>query len=137
MSRKIVELKYLGRMDVPDERDGHRDQTVIEELLDLIDRGEIYSEGWHNDHGFDIDNHDDDDSTLAEDETIFAVRIEIPFEKEDYYHEDLAGELLKYIANTLTETDLNGLTVHRGHISNCHEREDGPYVKTVIEITVK
>ena len=137
MDRKIVSLKYLGRLDVPDERDGHRDETVIEELLDLIERDKIVCEGWNTDHDFFIDNQADDDGILAEDETIVEVRMKVDLPEEDFYKDELPELLLSCVKNALLETDLNGIKVHPAHISNCHEREDGPFLKTVIEITIK
>jgi len=136
MSRKIVQLKYLGRMDVPDERDGHRDQTVIEELLDLIERGEILFEGWHQDDVLfdedgnivEIDNADDDDSPLVEDETIFEVRLQIDIPDDKFYNDDSTANVLTYIAYSLDFRPY--------HISNCYEREYNEFCKTVIELTI-
>ena len=126
MAKKIILLRYNGRMDVPDEKD-NRDTVVVAELVDLLRLNVIDYEGFHNDHGEMFDNQDEDtDSPLFEDETIFEVRLDVAIDFDATYDE--AGHnVMKYVADQLDFLP--------AHISNCYDREYENFVKTVIEIT--
>jgi len=148
MSRKIIMLKYNGRINVPEETQD-RDKRVIANLLDLMRLNVIEYHGWHNDHGGEFDNQEDfidlDESDLedtvtgkilVEDVTWFQIRLTIDTYGE-HFNDDEGQLFLKYVYDALNESDINGVILRPASISNYYEREYNNYLKTVIEIIVK
>lgn len=123
MKRYILQLRIAERVEIPEECNG-RDAYVTTKLKNLIDQDEIEYLGFHFDDGSDIDNHDDGQPVIGQTETFFEVRgvfDEIEFTEP--------VDVLQQVRVALNAFD--------AAVTNFYEREETPFIKTVIEITLQ
>lgn len=123
MRKYILQLRTAQSIELPEEYNG-RDKHAATALKNVIDQDEIEYLGFHFDDGSDIDNHDDGQPVLAENETFFEVRgsfDEIEFKEP--------VDVLPQVRIALNAFDAT--------VTNHYEREEPPFKKTVIEITLQ
>jgi len=127
LQKYMVEFRIMDVVDLPDDTIGGS-KGVIERILSYCELNNIDEVGYHFDHGEYFDNHEDDQETIAQTDTLVTIRFEAD---NDAIHlvDDHDPAHLLYVA-ALKELKKPG-----AYISNCYYNEQGPFSRTVIEIT--
>jgi len=127
LQKYMVEFRIMDAVDLPeDTTEGSK--GVIERILSYCELNNIDEVGYHFDHGENFDNHDDDQETIAQTDTLVTIRFEAD---SDAVH--LLGD--HDPSHELYVRALKEIKKPEAHISNCWYNEQGPYSRTVIEIT--
>lgn len=125
MRRFLVLFKYLGQLEIPEEKD-NRNEVVISQVISKLREGVVALDIYDEIHDLEIDNENDDQTSIIENSTIFEIRLLMDDEIIDFHD---GGEDVYYYV-------LEDLELNKPEISYIYTAGDLPLMKTVIGIDI-